>query len=281
MKPTLLLGYDTEYYGRKAKTAQEAKQNREHCVKALKSIVQLHTKLSAPCTFFVLGKLIELEERVPRLLRGTSFDIQSHMYSHTLVKPVDYRSGNVLTLKQFALEIKKTNLIISENLGRKVTGVRMPYRYQDGLKGCKEHLKILKQAGIKFISADAPFQEQRRVDAIKANPLQPYNYENGILEIPLNGLFDTTFYNKQFEKDYTVAQMRQLYLSELNYCWNMGLVYTPAFHPWAICYLDPELTIINSLILEAKKIGMQILDYRTFAELISSNSKTYKNSTDI
>lgn len=272
MNPALVLGYDTEYFGRKAKTEDQAKEQREHCVCSVKSIVKLHQELKAPCTFFIVGKLIELEPRIVAVLRNTGFDIQSHMYSHTLVKKVPYRQDATLTLDEFGQELVKTNDLIRKHFNKDCIGVRLPYRYQDGLKNNAKHLKVLKDNNISFISADAPFEEQRNVNALRNNPLQPYFYANGILEIPLNGLFDTTFFLKKFDTDYTLEKMRELYLCELEFCANNCMVYTPAFHPWAVSFLDPELSILRALIRRAQKIRIPVLDYTSCFKIFSAQN---------
>lgn len=270
MKPILLLGYDTEYYGRKAASEQEAQENRDHCVRSVKALIDIHRDLKAPCTFFLLGKLIELEPRLVHLLQDTDFDVQSHMYSHTLVKKVQYRDGEVMELVQFRDEIVRTKKIIQREFGKVSTGIRFPYRYRHGMQGDNDHLNILKEEKISYISSDAPEESQTNENAFLENSLQPYHYINGVFEIPLNGLFDTTFIQNKFSRKFTLEQMQTKYLNELEYANQNNLVYTPAFHPWALGYLDPIMCIVRSLIERAKKLNISVMSYSDYYKYIKN-----------
>ena len=62
-------------------------ENIEHGVAAVGRLVALHKRHEIPATFFIVGRLLEKDgPEYRRLLDDPLFDVQSHSWSHQILK---------------------------------------------------------------------------------------------------------------------------------------------------------------------------------------------------
>ena len=80
-------------------------ENLEHGVEAVTRLAELHRRHEAPATFFIVGQLLEREGSQYRaLLDDPLFDIQTHTYSHQILK--DSRPhGPAVSLDEMEVEV--------------------------------------------------------------------------------------------------------------------------------------------------------------------------------
>jgi peptidoglycan/xylan/chitin deacetylase (PgdA/CDA1 family) len=260
-QPILLFGYDTEYYGRKANSEKEAKECCDHEVASVRKLVALHKAKGVPATFFMLGRLVELEPRFKQIFRSRSglIDLQQHTYSHSLVMEKPGFDRPMITAAQLKSEILKTSLLIKDAYGVVCTGVRLPYTYKGGLQGHAPLQKAIKDAGMSFVSSDNSSGDQKSPSFI-SNPVQPYRYKNGLIELPLNGFMDTSLLRPPW-KSRKSLDLPSMFLEEFRFAVENSLVYAPGFHPWALAMVDPKLDIIKNLIKEARRLGVEMMSY--------------------
>ena len=119
----------------------------------------VHEELSAPCTLFICGRLLE-EPHILKALQGLAgselFDLQQHTYSHQRLKTVVEDDGKQITvfkgvsLEKIREEVEYTNRIFEEKLRISCSGICGPYGYYRGLMDRPDILEILHQAGIRF-----------------------------------------------------------------------------------------------------------------------------------
>jgi len=239
----LLIGYDVEAHWAPDETLQ-----------FLEIAEQVHTELNAPCTLFIVGKVLEMNpEAFQKIAKNPLFDLQQHTYSHMRLKPVTViREGKPKVLdcgtpEQIQEELEKTNELFQKVLGKTAIGLTGPYAnlYENGLRDSPELLAVIHQCGIRFLRCFGkpgnnlpldvqPFwyAEQGYPDMLEF-PLQKYGYPDYEKEVLIN--LDTTARN--------------------NYIWcNLQ-------HEWSIAEHDPQMEKIQMLITEARRLGVDVLSY--------------------
>lgn len=268
----LILSFDTEDYGRKAISDIESSEHRDFCVNSVSNIIDVLNYYEKGATFFILGKLIEVEDRIVKLFNNVKsnlkIDVEQHLYSHSKI----YEDGrepkrNVLSISEIDYELKLTNKLIHDNFGFKCQGVRVPYCFEEGIVNRLDIQKIFLDNGFKFVSTQLG-GVRNRIFRISENTLQPYYLANGLLEIPINGLMDVAFldhHNKKINMD--LKKVIDLYIDDLVYCVKNDYVYSPVFHPWCVSRIDPELKIIKKLIEFCIDNKVKVFDCKSFAKI--------------
>lgn len=275
----LLLGYDTEYV-----------EDPEYSLRAVKAITEVHMKHSAPATFFIVGKLLEVKgEDFEKVLDKDLFDIQSHTYSHQILK--DHKMvGKRPGLEVIDFEIKRAKELIKSTFGREAIGLRGPVGYYQGLQGQREVLEIIWKNGIRFVSTDGC----GIYDTFPAPFNQPYWYENngfpGILEIPSQGWHENVLkgYNQYTgiwpldlpwlekhpsEPPKTPEEEFAIHKRWLDYAIQNDLVFSPYEHPWSVYRFNPEARTIHLILSYAERNDMEIMTYLDLYEKLKSERR--------
>ena len=146
--PVLMITYDTEMFGPDFTALHQWLGDRvnDHSITSrwIEKASELHTRLDAPFTSFVVGKLIELHpgefkamvDEVPQM------DVQSHTYSHVILKTIVFEpSAEYLEVRPLApgpgtdeergvkvgrgesLEVIRSELVKTRELIEEVCGV--------------------------------------------------------------------------------------------------------------------------------------------------------------
>ncbi|MGB9798111.1 MAG: hypothetical protein ACPLSK_05750, partial [bacterium] len=110
---TLLIGYDVEA------------NDPEITKRFLEVAWEVHNRLSAPCTFFLVGRTLELVggEAFRPFVENPLFDIQQHTYSHLLLKTVYIDDGEKIqlvrggSLEEIEEDVGKASSLLKEILG--------------------------------------------------------------------------------------------------------------------------------------------------------------------
>lgn len=161
------------------------------CVKAAPVLADLHRKYNIPATFFLLGKTLERWGKELRAIfeDGPLFDLESHTYSHRLLKD-NLMHGQGISLQEMELEIKRGIQLVEDVFGRPCIGVRVGCGFHNGFRGEKERLQIIWDCGVRFLSSDL----RGPGDSIPTGLVQAYWYdEEGfpeLLEMPGHGWHD-------------------------------------------------------------------------------------------
>lgn len=161
------------------------------CMEALPIIVEIHRQYNVPATFFLLGKVIEQSSRELQELLSNEplFDIQSHTYSHKLLKD-NAMHGSGISLEEMRMELELGKRLVEETFGVECIGFRTPCGFYKGMQGEVERLSVIWSCGFKFISSDA----RGPADSIPSGLQQAYWYDAEgfpqLLELPAHGWHD-------------------------------------------------------------------------------------------
>lgn len=262
MPGTLLIGYDVEWTGSEAITATFLQQASE-----------LHHRLDAPATMFVVGRTLERwlpEFRV--IAADPLFDLQQHTYSHQLLKTVCIDNGRTMrvvrgvTPEQTREEIRKTTELLREQIGVECIGLTGPWCYYRGLRDRPDILAVLWDEGIRFCRTDG--RNERDYHPVSID-LQPYWYEAAgfpeILEIPIHGWHDCEIRENVLGWADLVGYVASV-TPYLDRAADENKVFSLCQHDWSSIREDPELRATEAIIRYARRRGLQIMTYQTYYE---------------
>ena len=262
-EPTLLIGYDVECDSDPAVVSS-----------FLERAEEVHTDLEAPCTFFIVGKVVEnnADELASLGERCDLFDYQQHTYSHVLLKTVHMDDGNGLTLvrggslEQIEEEVSKTNRLLKERLGVDCIGLTGPWAYYRGLCDRPDILDILAKHGIKFTRTWGRNEKDFQPVPFE---IRPFRYEiqghPEMMEFPLHGWQDV-HWKMAFGWEKTREYLD--FLKEtVDVVAEEGLLWSYGSHDWSSIREDPGMTTIRGFIQYAKEMGLKIVDYRSYYDM--------------
>ena len=143
-----IAAYDTEQYDRSLLPPEVPT-----CLEACRRIVEVHRKHAMPATFFIVGKALEATPAGFRaLLDDPLFEIASHTYSHRILRDHPF-CGPAASLEQIQEEIVRGKAVVEEVFGRPCLGMRTACGFTEGLRGAPEVLRIVQEAGYRYISS--------------------------------------------------------------------------------------------------------------------------------
>ena len=264
---TLLIGYDTESMGNpdvtRAFLKKAAEVHREH-----------------PCTFFLVGKVIEENvDALEKLAGNPIFDFQQHTYSHRLLKTVCMeRDGEVtvfpaMPFAEIEDEVGRTCELLRKYLGRGCLGITGPWAYYRGLADRLDILEILRRLGIRFTRTYGRDQHDFQPVAFEIQPFwyAPQGFPD-MLETPIHGWQDV--YWRDINGWENVEGYIKYLLECLDYIADRGLVWSHGSHDWSSVRNDPEMTIICSLLEKADQRGVKVQSYQDFYKEMDSCRKS-------
>ena len=280
MAGTMLVCYDVE-------TASENTDG------FLAGAAAMHRDLGIPATIFLTGQTIEI--RTAACLAAESeplFTLGQHTYSHMLVKtvfmqPTDGQPchGRVNfvneggSFDQVAAEINRTQALYQQTFGHPCRGFTPPWGYYRGLADRPDLLRLLHEAGIRWLRSYAR-------DARDCQPVpyevQPFFYEPhglpDLLELPVQGYQDD-FYWERFDDrthgatyvEYLNWALAHVAAHNLVFCLNShdhGTPTTEAFHRTKGAWLRPALE-------RARDLGLRFLSCEAYyRERLAARSST-------
>jgi peptidoglycan/xylan/chitin deacetylase (PgdA/CDA1 family) len=268
----------------------------ELCMKALRVLVEIHHQYEVPATFFIVGKLIESHaEELTKLLRGDElFDIQSHTYSHKLLKDNEMH-GKGVGVEEMRHELEMGKRLIEEAFGVECIGFRTPCGFYKGFQGDSDRLNIIWECGFKFVSSDA----RGPADSIPSGLQQAYWYDvegfPKLLELPAHGWHDNVLKDpdgtlqprlmlpypmllpwgiptrppRTPEEEFEVQKVwiEKALAYELDY---ISLVY----HPHSIYRMSEDCRIIRLLIQHVRSLGMPTTTYAQLYRYYADNPES-------
>lgn len=258
---TLLFGYDVEHGAP------------EITPLFLEQAMRVHESLEAPCTLFTTGQTLEknVEAFKTAAARPDLFDIQSHTYSHTLLKTVCqdvdgeitiWRGGSIEVLRD---EISRSVALTRDLLGLEVTGLCGPYCYYRGLCDRPDILEVAHEYGIRFTRTWGRDEKDWQPTELS---LQPFWYGpqgfGDILELPVHGWQDCIW-----RAEYGWANTKGFmdYQCELvDEAVERDCVLNLCSHDWSSIREDPEMTIVAGILSHARKRGLRIMSFRSYYE---------------
>lgn len=226
--------------------------------------------MEAPCTFFLVGQTAEhSEEDLKRFVGASLFDLQSHTYSHLLLKTVCMQKGDQTTvyrggtLAEIERNVRRGLAVLEERLGVRAEGLCGPFGYYRGLSDRPDILGILGGLGIRFTRTYARDCRDYQPVGWEA---QPFWYEAQghpeILEIPVQGWQDV--YLREALGWEAVEAFADHLCSDLEEALAGNKVWSFATHDWSAIRNDLELTAMRRLITVAQERGVRLLTHCAF-----------------
>ncbi len=305
--PVLMIPYDTEMFGPDFTALDQWLGDRvnDHSITSrwIEKASELHTRLDAPFTSFVVGKLIELHpgefkamvDEVPQM------DVQSHTYSHVILKTIVFepsaeylevrplaqgpgtdeergvKVGRGESLEVIRSELVKTRELIEEVCGVDCIGISGPGGYYRGLSDRLDVLRVVWEEGNRISRCYS-----RNQDDFGPIPWdkQPFWYKAqgfpDLLEIPVQDWQDV-FWRDLYGWNNISGYLHHLkkgidIIVEQDLAWAVGL------HEWSVIENDPEMTVVEGLIKYAQDRGVELLSckqyyQRRLADRVSSNGR--------
>lgn len=280
----LLLGFDTEAMGPSDNMDERIRES----LSGVSVIATILNEYQAPATFFILGRLLDYagDEYQKLLAQQKNFDIESHTYSHTSLKP-----PGGLSLAELDGELKQTNKLIQKFFGIEAIGVRAPGNYYEGLQGYPDRLKILWDNGVRFLGSDGEGPPEAHSPAPFT---QPYWYKkegfSKLLELPVTGFHCTYLLQTIGDQHWknrvgfptgeilkelpeTVDGQISVRQKEFQYAIDNHLSYSPGLHPWSIYRFDKKLRCLQFLIQMARDNSVPIKSFRDYYLVYRSGPK--------
>lgn len=257
----LLLGYDVEW--------GEPEVTRAF----LQQAMRVHESMEAPCTFFATGRTLEKNVEAFKAVaaRPDLFDIQSHTYSHTLLKTVcQDRDGEITIFRGGSIEVLRDEIsrsveLTRDLLGLEVIGLCGPYCYYRGLCDRPDILEVAHDCGIRFTRTWGRNEKDWQPTELS---LQPFWYEpqgfGDILELPVHGWQDCIW-----RDEYGWANIRgflDYQCSLVDEAAKRDSVLNLCAHDWSSIREDPELTITAGILSHARKRGLRIMSFKRYYE---------------
>jgi hypothetical protein len=255
------------------------------CLRACRTIVEVHQRFNVPATFFIVGKRLEDEGSEYRSLLGdcSLFEIASHTYSHRILREHPWGPpavGGAERIRELTLG-KDT---VEQVFGRPCLGIRPGYSFVDGLHGDPELVDAVASAGLRYVSSTAWGPDY----SLPAPLAGPTTYESeghpDLWELPAHGWHENVL------KGYTFADgPRRLILWPMSFpgaipigpiqtpdeefainrqfidgAVSLGLSYVSLiWHPWSLGQFDSSMRMLALTFQYVRDIGM---DFATYAD---------------
>ena len=264
----LLLGYDVENY-----LGSDRNLDPRMTVNFIRQLKKVHEDLSAPCTLFICGRLLEdsdILEALQSLKESQElFDLQQHTYSHQRLKTVVRDDGKAITvfkgasIEKIREDIARAQQVFVERLKINCSGICGPYGYYRGLMDRPDLLDILYENGIRFTRTYLRNEKDHIPLSINVQPFYygPQGFPE-ILEIPSQGWMDIYYFrvhgwNRESFLKYG-KEMIDLILKK-NLTWSVCL------HDYTTCYKDPTMEYTRSLIAYAQSNNVIVTSHLDYA----------------
>jgi len=246
--------------------------------------------------YFVVGSLFEdpdidyLREAV-----DAGHAVGNHTYTHINIKAerpdqlagiykfCPWRAAGRSAREVVRQEIRMTTEAIRTRLGVVPKGFRSPGGFPDGLQDAPEVRELLQEEG--FWWASTHYNDtllygrvSRPPDAVsKVDPerlkrafnrseraLQPYRYEDGLIEIPLAGITDVVAW-RWYRPD--LGEWLEMLAEGVDYAYEHGLIFMLTSHPAVLASVDPHCQVVETILSRAvrKEGGVWLPDLEELA----------------
>jgi len=278
----LSIGYDTEKpYGELARTAEGSAMRREQ-IRFDKRLIEELDSLGAPRTFFMLGDYLQVaareyshdELRAVYNPCNPLSDIQSHTYSHCVVRNISGRDDKKpLTVEDFEADLIMANKCLKDILGVDVSGLRMPLGYDSDFSDMPGILGVLRRQGFVYVSSN--LREKGAIRSTVTTKRQPHTYEHvgfpDLAEIPSHGWADAIF-TEDYCKRYGHRKIGSLgardhYVSLISLAKDLSVkheqdIYVSlCLHPWAVREFDSDFGVHRAIVSHLRNVGGKIITY--------------------
>lgn len=264
----------------------------DKCVEAAPVLAKLHEKYEVPATFFVVGKVLEAKGKELVSILGDSplFDLQSHTYSHRLLRD-NLMHGLGISLEDLRTEIELGKKLVEDVFERPCIGVRSGCGFFRGFQGQRDRLTVIASCGVGFLSTDL----RGPADSIPGGLGQAYWYDEegfpDLLEMPGHGWHDNVLKegwgiglilawprymtwgipNRPVRTPEEELEVQGTWIGEAINC-DLDYV-SLVYHPHSVYRLSSECKTIELLLQHVLALGMTTTTYSALYERYAANPK--------
>lgn len=220
--------------------------------------------------------------------------IDSHTFSHLRLATSD--------VDKLDRELALTNQLLQDRLGWRSTLLRGPGGEPDGLNGLPQNQDIILKNGFMWVSCHRDVSMGKHGpehDAAAPGRLQPYAYPAGLVELPIQGWMDRSYFDvfrcvdsaayarwrgefghrpvpQGWKCPWTATNALDGWirynLAALDYAYANRLLWVPTWHPYSHYLHDPDNRMLPALIEHArsKPEGAQICTLRDAVGMLAS-----------
>lgn len=264
------------------------------CLAACRKIVEVHKRFEMPATFFITGKTLEANPAEYRkILDDPLFEVATHTYSHRMLRDNAF-CGPAVSIEERRDEIFKGKEAVERVFERACIGLRPGCGFDNALRGAPEVLKIIEEAGIRYVSSLLWGPDY----SLPALLTEPFHYgadgHADIWEIPGHG------WHENLLKDHNKWGPRRLTLwpspfpeaipkgfcktakdeFDVNRVFIDRAVETDKpfisliWHPWSLAKFDPEMKMLELTFAHVHGLKLKTCTYEQLYRVLSSSSKT-------
>ncbi len=237
------------------------------CQTAEEYSVQLH--------FFHVGNGLEEDDvgYLEEILRRGHV-VDSHTYSHL-------RLGTPDSEKLHA-ELELTNHLLSQRLGWTSTVLRGPGGEANGLNGLEDNQRAILKNGFRWVTCHKDVtmgEDGLDYDAAAPSRLQAYSYATGLIELPIQGWLDRSYFDSfkcvdqvaydgwraeyghepvpsgwkcPWTDDDALDGWIEYNLAALDFAYENELLWVPTWHPYSHYLHDPQNRMLPALLERAR-----------------------------
>jgi peptidoglycan/xylan/chitin deacetylase (PgdA/CDA1 family) len=268
MQTRYIAAYDTEKVG--------------DCLKACKTIRQVHEEVDFPGTFFIVGKRLEEEGAEYRaVLDAPLFEIASHTYSHIILRDHPF-CGNTPGDDVRAREITLGKELVEQTFQRPCVGLRPGCGFHNALRGDPWLVETVASAGFGYVSS-LLWGPETTVPALLEKPFT-YAAEGHqeLWELPGHGWHENLLkaHNLTVQTRRIIAwpsplpeavRLTPISSPEEEFAINkifidkaveLGLPYVSLiWHPWSLARFDPAMTMLRLTFSYVRDLGLEATTY--------------------
>jgi hypothetical protein len=251
------------------------------CLPACRKIVEIHQRLQMPATFFITGKTLEANAKeYQELFADPLFEVASHTWSHKLLRD-NALCGPAASAQEKREEIFRAKELIERIFERPCLGLRPAVGFDNALKGAVDVLKLVREAGFKYVSSLLWGPDCSMPALIEV----PFHYGvdgfADVWELPGHGWHENLLknHNRWGSRRLTLwpSPMPEAIPSqfvktpddefEVNRVFLEKALQTSKphvsfiWHPWSLHSFDPEMKMLELTFGHARKIGLKPCTY--------------------
>jgi hypothetical protein len=251
----------------------------DHCLAACRRIREVHERFEFPATFFIVGKLLEVEGAEYRALLGTCplFEIASHTYAHRSLRDHPF-CGPAVGMEERLREVRLGKALVEQTFERPCLGMRPGCGFAEGLRGDAWLVDAVAAAGFGYVSS-LLWGPDWSMPALLERPF-PYADDGRpeLWELPGHGWHENLLkaHNLTTRPQRIVAwpspfpeavPLGPIATPEDEFALNRvfidraverGLPYVSlVWHPWSLVRFDPELRMLEQTFAYVRDLGLE------------------------
>lgn len=245
-------------------------------------------RYGAKAQYFLVGSMFE-DPDVDYLKKtvAAGHAVGNHTYTHVNIKAqevdelrgifdtVPWRAAGLTAQEAVRQEIKMTTEAIKTQLGVEPKGFRSPGGFVNGLQDAEAVQKMLMEEGFWWVSSHyndcifenhykpSTFEEFHKVDIdtmtnafnLSEKGLQPYRYNNGLVELPLSGITDVVAWRGYGAN---LGDWLQMISAGVDYAHEHGILFTLTTHPAVLAAIDPFCQTVDVILQRAMSKGCDV-----------------------